>query len=92
MCVCVWVWVCVCVFGGVCVCVGVCVCSGVRIASPADVYKQVLGSLVYVEHLVPEQAQAGGALQGQLPQAESRRVAAQHRVAQDEPNCGDAER
>ena len=71
-------------------CVFRCVRSGVRVASPADVYKQVLGSLVYVEHLVPEQAQAGGALQGQLPEAEGRRVSAQHRVAQDEPNCRDA--
>lgn len=54
---------------------------------PSDVHKQVLCSLVDVEDLVSEQAEAGGALQGQLPQGQRRRVAVQRWMAQNETNC-----
>ena len=53
---------------------------------PAEVDKKVLGGLVDVEDLVSEEAEAGAALQGQLPQAESCRVVVQSDVAQQEPN------
>lgn len=60
--------------------------------SPSDVDKQILGSFVDVEDFVPEEAEAGRALQRQLPQGQGRGVAVQHRVAQDETNCKGAQR
>lgn len=51
---------------------------------PSDVHKQVLCSLVDVEDLIPEQTEAGGALQSQLPQRQRCCVAVQHRMTQDE--------
>lgn len=57
---------------------------------PSDVNKQVFCSLVDVEDLVPEQTEAGGALQSQLPQRQSSSVAVQHGVAQDEADCGES--
>ena len=57
-------------------------------AVPSDVDEQVLAGLVDVEDLVSEQAEAGGALQGQLPQGEGGCIRAQHRVAQDETDWG----
>lgn len=42
---------------------------------PSDVNKQILCSFVDVEDLVPEQTEAGGALQSQLPQRQCRCVA-----------------
>lgn len=51
---------------------------------PSDVHKQILCSLVDVEDFIPEQTEAGGALQSQLPQRQRRRVAVQHRMTQDE--------
>lgn len=60
--------------------------------SPSDIDKQILGSFVDVEDFVPEEAETGGALQRQLPQRQGRGVAVQHRVAQDETDCGDAPR
>lgn len=54
--------------------------------SPSDVHKQILSSLVDVENFIPEQTEAGGALQSQLPQRQRCRVAVQHRVTQDETN------
>lgn len=59
---------------------------------PSDVDKQILCSFVDVEDLVPEQTEAGGALQSQLPQRQRRCVAVQYRVAQDETNCKDMDR
>lgn len=54
---------------------------------PSDVHKQVLCRLVDVEDFIPEQTEASGALQSQLPQRQGRGVAVQHRVAQNETNC-----
>lgn len=54
---------------------------------PSDGHEQVLCSLVDVEDLIPEQTEAGGALQGQLPQRQGCCVVVQHRVTQNEPNC-----
>lgn len=54
---------------------------------PSDVHKQVLYSLVDVEDFIPEQTEAGGALQGQLPQRQGCCVVVQHGVTQNEPNC-----
>lgn len=57
-----------------------------RCFSPSDVHKQILCSLVYVEDFIPEQAEAGGALQSQFPQRQRCRVAVKHRMTQDESN------
>lgn len=56
---------------------------------PSDVHKQVLSGLVDVEHFIPEQAEAGGALQSHLPQRQRCGVAVQDRMAQDEANWGE---
>lgn len=53
---------------------------------PSDVHKQILCSLVDVEDFIPEQTEAGGALQSQLPQRQRCCVAVQHRMTQDETN------
>lgn len=59
---------------------------GSRNVWPANVYKEILGSFVNVEDLVPEQTETGTALKSQLPQTESRRVTVQSRMTQDEPD------
>lgn len=59
---------------------------------PSDVHKQILSCFVDVEDFIPEQTEAGGALQSQLPQRQRCCVAVQHRVTQDETNCESAER
>lgn len=64
-----------------------CLCPHKTILVPSDVHKQVLCSLVDVEDFIPEQAQAGGALQSQLPQRQSCCIAVERRVAQDETDC-----
>ena len=51
---------------------------------PSDVHKQIFCSLVDVEDFIPEQTEAGGALQSQLPQRQRCCVAVQHRMTQDE--------
>ena len=53
---------------------------------PTDVDEQVLTGLVDVKDLIPEETEAGAALEGQLPQAQRCWVSIQHRVAQDEPD------
>lgn len=53
---------------------------------PSDVDKEILCCFVDVEHFIPEQTEAGRALQSQLPQRQCCCVAIQCRVAQDETN------
>ena len=60
--------------------------------SPSDVHKQVLCGLVDVEDFIPEQTEAGGALQSQFPQRQRCCIAVQHRMTQDETNWRERER
>lgn len=64
-------------------------CPHIQLLSPSDVHKQILCGLVDVEDFIPEQTEAGGALQSQLPQRQRCRIAVQHRMAQDETNWRD---
>lgn len=50
---------------------------------PSDVDKEILSCFVDVKHFIPEQTEAGRALQSQLPQRQCCCVAIQCRVAQD---------
>lgn len=53
---------------------------------PSDVDKEILCCFVDVEDFIPEQTEAGRALQSQLPERQCCCIAIQRRVAQDKPD------
>lgn len=55
--------------------------------SPFQTAKQVLGDLVHLQHVVPDEGDVQGALQTQLPQLLALTVGVEAPMAEQKPNC-----